>query len=67
MKVCESRKSKVQIMAHPGFGGIILKKGNVSMYVPPEHIFKSGKLKKYAINEFNELLKRAETNENKVG
>lgn len=60
MKINPSRKSTESIMANQKFGGITLRKGNVSMYVPPENITQEGKIKRFAIKEFN--AKVAESN-----
>lgn len=56
MKINESRKSTESIMANRHFGGMTLKQGNVSMYVPETWINKNGTLKRYAKKVWDELI-----------
>ena len=57
VKVSASRKSTVSVMSNPHFGGVTLMKGKVSMFVPKEWLFSDGRIKKFALEKWNKLLK----------
>ena len=54
MKINQSKKSTRSIMAHPSFGGVLLKENDVELFIPSNWIFKNGRLKKYAQRAWKE-------------
>lgn len=57
MKINQSRKSVESIMANQRFGGVLIKEGDISMYVPEDWIFADGRLKGYAITAWKKYKK----------
>lgn len=49
MKISKSRKSVQSIMCNPHFGGVLIKEGDIEMYVPEGWILSDGRLKGYAV------------------
>lgn len=59
-KICKSRKSTYSVMNHTGYGGIILHKDGATMFIPQKYITSKGKIKKYALLEFEKQIKKHE-------
>ena len=57
VKVKGSKKSVESIMANQHFGGVLIKKDGIEMYVPETWIYSDGRLKKYAIKAWKKYQK----------
>ena len=53
------------VMSNPHFGGILLKKGNIELLVPPEWINTDGRLKSFAERRWKDMLEAEEEKLNK--
>lgn len=61
-KICKSRKNTNSIMNHRGYGGILLHREGVDMFIPQRCITSKGKIKKYALLEFEKKVEQYKKN-----